>query len=136
MGKITIELEDTLPDRVEGAISDLREAVEHAMRSERERWEGDDSPDEIIDALDLRDRIHEIADSAVPIYTREIETAWFLHGSELEQAYEDAGIGENPRENHGMSAVYFYIESRMYAELEACVDSVLELLYSETQTRV
>ena len=63
--------------------------------------------------LDYSGRVHEIIDGAVPVYTRDIEAAWFLHASELEEAYEDAGIGNNPRENEGMTAIYFYIEQRV-----------------------
>lgn len=32
-----------------------------------------------------------------------------LYASELEEAYENAGVGDNPRENYGMAAIYFYI---------------------------
>jgi hypothetical protein len=59
--------------------------------------------------LDYSGAIHEIVDGSVPIYTSEIESTWYLYGSELERAYDNAGCGDNPRENDGMSAIYFYI---------------------------
>lgn len=43
---------------------------------------------------------------------------WFLYGSEFEEAYEDAGIGENPMENDGMVAVYCYIDQNVRGHYE------------------
>lgn len=49
----------------------------------------------------------------MPIHTCDIKAAWFLHGGELEDAYENAGIGNNPRENDGMTAIYCYIQEQV-----------------------
>lgn len=49
----------------------------------------------------------------MPIYTGEIEDTWYLYGSRLEEAYENAGVGENPKENDGMAAIYFYIMDKV-----------------------
>jgi hypothetical protein len=104
MTKRTIEVDDVLPGCVESAI----EEVEKLLRDYIADNGGDDVPD-LAGDLDYDGRVHEIVDGAVPIYTRDIEAAWFLHGRELEKAYENAGVGGSPRENNGMAAIYYYI---------------------------
>jgi len=106
--KQKIEIEDTLPDRVERAIDDVK--------SELLRYLDENKPDSLLDLgndLDYSGAIHEIIDGSVPIYTNEIKVCWFLHDSELEEAYENAGVGENPRENDGMAAIHFYIHEQV-----------------------
>ena len=104
MTKRMIEVDDVLPRCVESAI----EQVEELLREYIADNECDETPD-LGNDLDYDGRVHEIVDGAVPVYAREIEAAWFLHGRELEQAYENAGAGSNPRENDGMAAIYYYI---------------------------
>jgi hypothetical protein len=102
--KTTVELDDTLPDRTQSAIDDVK--------AELLRYLDENKPDtlpELGNDLDYSGAIHEIVDGSVPVYTYELDVAWFLHGSDLEAAYENAGVGDNPRENDGMAAVYFYI---------------------------
>lgn len=101
MPKITIELDDDLEERVENAIEEAKEALINYL----DQYPNEDMPGSLDDFCDP----HDIADSATPIYTRDIEAAWFLHGDELERAYEDSGLGNNPRENGGMAAIYAYI---------------------------
>jgi len=106
--KRTIEIDDTLQDRVDSAIADVKELLLDYLK--------ENEPDELPDLgndLDCSGAVHEIVDVSVPIYTHEIKTAWFLHGSELESAYDDAGVGDNPMENDGMAAIYFYIHQEV-----------------------
>lgn len=108
MAKRNIEVNDVLPDCVQGAI----ESVEAELRG----YITENTPDECPDLgndLDYSGAIHEIVDGAVPIYTSEIEAAWFLHGNDLEEAYENATAGSNPRENNGMVAIYYYIHEKV-----------------------
>jgi hypothetical protein len=63
--------------------------------------------------LDYSGAIHEIVDGAVPIYTGEINDTWYIYGRELEEAYENAGVGDNPKESNGMAAIYFYIMAKV-----------------------
>lgn len=104
--KRTIEVNDTLEERVESAISDVQTELENYLDA--------NEPSKMPDwgDLDYSGALHEIIDVAVPIYTHEIKTAWFLCGSELEAAYDDAGVGENPMENNGMAAIYYYIDQK------------------------
>lgn len=102
--KKNIEIEDSLNERTEGAIEEAKEVLLSYLQ------ENDcDSLPCLNNDLDYSGAIHEIVDSSVPIYTSEIEDTWFLHSSRLNEAYENAGVGENPRENNGMAAIYCYI---------------------------
>lgn len=108
MTKRQIEIDDVLPDCVSEAI----EAVEAELRSYIKENTPDDTPC-LSNDLDYSGAIHEIVDGAVPIWTNQIEAAWFLHGSDLEQAYSNAGVGDNPRESNGMAAIYYYIYEKV-----------------------
>lgn len=129
MATITVELNDTLQECVDGAIEEVKTTITDYLEDKT-------TFDPDIDELDLNDldecgRIHEIVDSAVPIYTREIETAWFLHGSDLEGAYENAGVGDNPRESDGMAAIYYYIQDGINEWYYDNAENLIEEFYTE-----
>jgi hypothetical protein len=108
MTKRQIEVNDVLPDCVQSAIEQVEEELRDYIK--------ENTPDKcpcLSNDLDYSGAIHEIIDGAVPIYGGEIEAAWFLHGRDLEAAYENAGVGSNPRENDGMAAIYFYISEKV-----------------------
>jgi hypothetical protein len=107
--KQTIEIDDTLPERVQSAINDVKEELLRFLESNPEATELPCLNND----LDYDGSIHEIIDSAVPFHTYEIKCAWFLHDRELEGAYENAGIGKNPCENDGMTAIYCYIQEQV-----------------------
>jgi len=102
----TLKVDDTLQDCVDGAIEEVKDVLENFLKENPDTSETPDMGND----LDYSGRIHEIVDGSVPVYYHEIDTAWYLHGDALEEAYENAGIGDNPRENSGMVAVYCYIE--------------------------
>ena len=108
MTKRQVEIDDVLPDCVEQAIEEVNSALRKYIKDEQP----DRCPD-LGNDLDYDGRIHEIIDSSVPIWFSEIEAAWFLHGRDLETAYENAWVGENPRENNGIAAIYYYIEQKV-----------------------
>lgn len=106
--KRTIEIEDTLQERVDSAIEDVKQELLSYL--------SDNKPDSLPclnNELDYSGAIHEIVDGSVPIYTKEIEDTWYLYSSELEEAYDNAGVGDNPRENNGLAAIYFYIQEKV-----------------------
>jgi len=108
MAKRNIEINDVLPDCVQEAI----EATESMLRSFCE----EEMPDRVPclhNDLDYSGSVHEAIGGAVPIWTADIEAAWFLHGGDLEEAYESAGVGDNPRDNNGTAAIYYYIEQKV-----------------------
>jgi hypothetical protein len=109
MSKITIEIEDTLQDRVDSAIEDVKD--------ELLRYCEDSEPDKVPDLgndLDYSGGYHEIIDSSVPIYNKEIDDIFYLHGRDVEAAFDDAGIGS--KEDEGWpsgwrpAAIYCYID--------------------------
>ena len=106
--KRQVEIEDTLDERVQNAIDEVQELLEQYIKDNP-----DDGVPDLYNDLDYSGSVHEIIDSSVPIYTGEIEDTWYLYGNELERAYDDAGIGSNPRESNGMAAIYFYIEQQV-----------------------
>jgi hypothetical protein len=108
MTKRTTEIDDVLPDCVASAIEQADDLLRDYIK--------DNSPDKtpcMSNDLDYSGEVHEIVDGCVPIHTSDIEAAWFLHGKDLEEAYENAGVGTNPRENNGMAAIYFYIYEKV-----------------------
>lgn len=109
MAKITIEMDDTLQDNVDQAIEEVKDCLNDYLD---ENPDTDELPD-FGNNLNYSGRIDEIIDSCTPIYTKEIEDTWYLHSSELEDAYENAGFGDNPRENNGMTAIYCYIQQKV-----------------------
>lgn len=120
--KRNIEIEDTLQERVQSAIDEVKEALTSFL---------DSNPDTeacpcLNNDLDYSGAIHEIVDGAVPIYTYEIKATWFLHDSELEEAYENSGIGDNPRENDGMTAIYCYIQQKVSEWYDSEAEGIFE----------
>ena len=107
--KRTIEIDDTLQERVDSAIEDVKQELLSYLDENRDT----DKVPCINNDLDYSGAIHEIVDGSVPIYTKEIEDTWYLYASELEEAYENAGCGTNPRENNGMAAIYYYISEKV-----------------------
>lgn len=118
--KRNIEIDDTLEDRIETAIEQVKEALTEYLTDN----EPDDCPD--MGDLDYSGTIHEIVDGSVPIYTKEIDDTWYLHKRDLISAYEDAGIGSNPQENDGMTAIYCLIQQRVYEWYHKNAEEVFE----------
>jgi hypothetical protein len=125
MPKITIEIEDTLQERVDSAIDEVRDLLKSYVRRE----EPEDLPC-LHNDLDYSGDVHAIIDGSVPFRTSEIEATWYLHGQDLEEAYETVGIGTNPRENHGMTAIYCFVEQKVaewyHSHAQAVFDEALK----------
>ena len=121
--KRTIEVNDVLSERVDSAIEDVKSAIlDYA-----EENESDELPD--FNDVDYDGRIHDIIDTAVPIYTHDIKVAMFLYGDEIEQAFDDAGVGtrddckEMPLGWEG-AAIYCYIEQKVHDWYDESADDV------------
>ena len=104
-----IDIEDTLQGNVDCAIEEVTEQLKSYLKENPDV----DSVPCLSNDLDYSGAIHEIVDSSVPIYTKEIKDTWYLHEHELIEAYENAGIGNNPHENDGMTAIYCYIHEKV-----------------------
>lgn len=102
MSKRTVEIKDDLQERIDNACEEVREYAIECMKE-----------DELEEAPDFGDllsgQVTQIVDSAVPVYHSQIDALWFLYSNKFEEAYENAGIGDNPRDNDGMTAIYLYI---------------------------
>lgn len=119
--KRNVEIEDTLPDRVENAIELVcDQLIEYIKENKPDR-----TPD-LHNDLDYSGSIHEIVDGCVPVYTKEIDDAWYLHKRDLVNAYENAGVGNNPTENDGMAAIYYYIHEQVCDWYRAEADEIYE----------
>jgi len=114
MAKRTVEIEDTLQDRVDSAIEDVKQELLDYLEANPDT----DSTPDLGNDLDYSGAIHEIVDGSVPIRTSEIDDTWYLYGSEIEDAFDDAGIGEKnndswPCGDWRMPAIYCYIEQQV-----------------------
>ena len=121
MAKRTIEVDDVLPDCVAMAINEVEELLIDYIADN----DCDETPC-LQNDLDYDGSVTQIVDGAVPIYTADIEAAWYLHGSDLESAYADAGVGDNPRENNGMAAIFYCIDQRVREWYKANAERVFK----------
>ena len=106
--KRMVEIEDVLDSCVESAIESVKDLLEEYVKEN-----DSDSLPCLNNDLDYSGSVHEVIDGCVPIYTRIIEDTWYLYKSDLIEAYENAGIGSNPMENDGMSAIFCYIQQKV-----------------------
>lgn len=113
MAKRTVEIDDTLQECVDSAIEEVKTELLDYLK---ENPDIDETPD-LGNDLDYSGRIHEIVDGSVPVYTREIEDIFYLHGSDVEKAFDDAGIGEKSDDSWPLgwraAAIYCYIEQEV-----------------------
>lgn len=113
MATRSYEIDDTLQDCVDSAIEEVKqELLDHL----KENPDTDELPD-IGNDLDYSGRIHEIVDVSVPIYTQEIKDIMYLHGDDVEQAFDDAGIGSKDDKwpaGWQAAAIYCYIEQKVH----------------------
>lgn len=124
--KRTYEIEDTLQEHVDSAIEQVKERLESYLQENPDTTETPDLGND----LDYSGSIHEIIDGCVPIYTSEIKDIFYLHGDEVEQAFDDAGIGDKKDEGWPCgwkpAAVYCYIEQRVHEWYRANADEIFE----------
>lgn len=109
MAKRLIEINDTLQERVDSAIEDVKQELLNYLE---ENPDTDKVPC-ISNDLDYSGAIHEIVDGSVPIYNSEIDGLYFLYGRELDEAYENAGIGDGKEDNHIQVCIYCYIDQKV-----------------------
>lgn len=121
MPKVTIEIDDVLPECVEEAIDGVRDLLFDYLADN----DGESTPD-LSNDLDYSGDVSDIIDSAVIIDDEDIKAAWFLHGKDLQLAYETAGIGDNPMEKNGRVAIYFYIYEKVVEWYHDKADGIRE----------
>lgn len=105
--KKNVEIEDILEERVEMVIEGVRDMLKEYCE--------DNKPDELPclnNDLDYSGHVHELIDGCVPVYNKELDDTWYLHKDILIEAYENAGIGEDPSEKNGAVAIYCYLQDK------------------------
>ena len=116
----TIEIEDNLDEIIESVKDDVNTEIENYIKENEEKPDYSD--------LDYSGAIHEIIDSAVPIYTNKINNLFFLYGNEMENAFDNAGIGEKNDDSWPMgwkaAAIYCYIEEQLMNDLDDMIDEL------------
>ena len=124
--KRTVELDDTLQELVDGACEEVEELL---LRHLKENSDLDECP-ELNDDLDYSGGFHEIVDSSVPVYTHEIDTIFYLHSSRVEEAFDNAGIGNKNDDEwpNGWKAgaIYCYIEQEVAEWYEENAEGIFE----------
>jgi hypothetical protein len=119
--KKQIEIEDNLSEIVNNAIENVRDLLLDFLK------ENPDVDDVCLNNdLDYAGSVHEIIDSSVPINTHIIKGLWFLYDDDFIESYENAGIGNNVKENNGMTAIYCYISDKVNEWFSDNVENIIE----------
>jgi len=109
----TITIEDTLNERAQSAIDEVRD---YLLEYLADNTNTEELPC-ISNDLDYSGRVHEIIDGSVPIYTSEINDTMYLHGNEVEEVFDDAGIGDRDAGwpmGWKAAAIYCYLERQVH----------------------
>jgi hypothetical protein len=133
--KRNVEIEDTLQENVDSAIDDVTEAL---MNYLKENPDTDELPC-LNNDLDYSGTIHEIIDSSVPIYTKEIDDTMYLHGHKIETAFEDAGLGSKDDDwpnGWECAAIYCYIEQQVQEWYQRNAQDIFDEWYEKRQAEI
>ena len=132
MSKVTVEMDDTLDELVESVEADVLQDFMDYLEENPELEDFDDY---------YQDRgcdvVHEIVDSATPIYNKEIDDLYYLHGNEFDEAYENAGIGDGTEDNHKAITIYCYLEERAFdrqREIQEKFEEIINEVYDVPPT--
>lgn len=123
MTKRNVEIEDNLSEIIENTREELKEKVIEWIKENNEK------PD-LYNDIDYDGSFHEIVDSAVPIYTGEINDLFYLYGNDFEEAFDNAGIGDKDDDHWPMgwkaAAIYCYIEQEVAEWFQENIDDIFE----------
>jgi hypothetical protein len=137
----TIEIDDTLQDCVDSATEDVGDLLKTWLV---DNWDNDDDSPEpdtpcLHNDLDYSGSVHEIVDSSVPVYTAEITDIFYLHGQEVEDAFDNAGIGDKNDDDWPMgwraAAIFTYIEQSVAEWYDLEADDIVAEWYANRVTR-
>jgi hypothetical protein len=130
--KRTIEINDDMTDIVETTIDEIKDHLIEWLDDNANQGEPD-TPDYGND-LDYDGRCHEIVDSSVPVNIADIHDIFYLHGSDVEAAFDNAGIGEKTDGywpcGWRAAAIYCYVEQQVSEWYYANADDVVAAWYS------
>ncbi len=133
--KRTVEIEDDLWERVEQAQEKVKNLlIEWLEKNETPKVPKPKVPDLQSD-LNHDGQVSEIIEGCAPVYTREVQNVWYFYWDLLEEAYEKAGNGSNPRENYGRTAILRYIEQEVAKWYQDFADDIVKKWVIEKQRR-
>ena len=118
--KKTIEIDDTLQERVDYCKDELKEQFADYFTDNPGMVDFDDFYQE--------DSVHEIADSNTPIYNHEINTLYYLYGNDLDDSYNNAGCYSEPPDNYKQVCIYFYLEEQIHEYMREMNDKFDEFI--------
>lgn len=134
--KRTIEINDTLQERVDSAIASVKD---YLLEYLKENPDASKTPC-LNNDLDYAGAIHEIIDGSVPIYTKEIDDTFYLYGAEIEEAFDDAGMGSKDDKGWPMgwkvAAIFCYIEQQVGEWYQNNAHEVFEAFKNEQGTKL
>lgn len=106
--KPILEIEDRIDERINNCIED----VEKYFLEYLDQRHPDSCPD--ISDLNYNSAVDDIIEYWTPNIIKNIEDIWYLHKDRLIEAYVNAGIAGNPRENNGMAAINLFLTNEVY----------------------
>lgn len=108
--KRTIEIDDTLQENVESCQEQLLERLVEYVTDNTDVTDFDEFYQQC-----AADAVHEIVDSTTPIYHHEINSTYYLHGSDLDEAFDRAGISTRDECNdYAQTAIYCYLSEKTH----------------------
>jgi hypothetical protein len=120
----TVEIDDDLDERIDGVMDEIKSKLIDEVENDLDAY---GSFDNFLDhGLEYDGTIHELVDSAVPVYTSDVDGLFYLYGGELEQAYDDAGCYSEKPDNYKEVCIYFYIEQEVHRILREEIEPVFE----------
>ena len=133
--KRTIEIEDTLQDCVDRAIDMVKDELLSHLDQNPDTWKTPDLGND----LGSSGAIHEIIDGSVPTHTKDIKDIFYLNGEEIEEAFDNAGIGT--KEDKGWpcgwkaAAIYCYIEQKVHEWYRTEAEDIFQEWYDNRITK-
>ena len=113
---MNIEIHDELHDIIERVKAEVTELLFAYLDDEPYDDEPTSAPC-LNNALDYDGSVSTIIDSAVPVYTAEIDDIFYLHRAKVEDAFDNAGLGSKNDDDwpNGWraAAIYLYIEQEI-----------------------
>ena len=114
--------------KMEDSLYELRDDVVEEVVSAYKEW-AKENPDEDSDTfwnqeMDSDGTFHELVDSSTPIYYSEIDSNFYLHSDELEEAYDDSGCYDKKPDNYKQVCIYFWLEQNAREEAQRQIEAL------------
>lgn len=118
----TIEIDDSLEERIE-------EAIENLLTEYTDYICDDDNKCQAVPEVrwgPFHYHLGFAVSEALPTKQKEIDGLWYLHREKLEKAYDDFSLEDNPMANDGQMAIRYYMEDRVMDWYDENKDKVLK----------